>query len=131
MALWSRIRTLLSGPSRRDPSIGLVDGGFDVLSSEEGRVVASVRWQNVLRVHTYKVDLATTDCICLSFEFNNGAAPVRVSEEWAGFAELFAPLAAAFPTIPPGWYAEVMTPAFKANHRVLYDASPSHSAASV
>jgi hypothetical protein len=131
MDLWSRIRILLSGPSRRDPRIGLVDGGFDVLSIEEGRVVASVRWQNVLRVHTYKVDLATTDCICLTFEFNNGAAPVQVSEEWSGFAELVAPLAAAFPTIQPEWYAEVMTPAFEANHRVLYDASPSHSAASV
>jgi hypothetical protein len=131
MALWSRIRTLLSGPSKRDPRIGLVDGGLDVFSSETGHVVASVRWQNVLRVHTYKVDLATTDCICLTFEFNNGMAPVRVSEEWVGFAELFEPLAAAFPTIPPEWYADVMTPAFKANHRVLYDASPSHSAASV
>ena len=61
-----------------------------------------------------KVDLATTDCICLTFEFNNGMAPLQVSEEWAGFAELFGPLAAAFPTIPPEWYAEVMTPAFKA-----------------
>ena len=131
MALWSRLRTLLSGASRGDPSIRLVDGGFDVLSNEEGQVAASVRWQNVLRVHTYKVDLATTDCICLTFEFNNGIAPVRVSEEWAGFAELFGPLAAAFPTIPPEWYAEVMTPAFKENHRVLYDASPSHSAAIV
>jgi hypothetical protein len=131
MALWSRIRALLSGPSKRDPRIRLVDGGFDLISSEAANVVASVRWQNVLRVHACKIDLATTDCICLTFEFNNGTAPVQVSEEWAGFADLFAPLAAAFPTIPPEWYAEVMTPAFKTNHRVLYDASPSHSAAIV
>ena len=131
MALWSRIRALLSGSSRRDPRIRLVEGGFDVVSSEAASAVASVRWQNVLRVHTYKIDLATTDCICLAFEFNSGTTPVQVSEEWAGFAELFAPLAAAFPTISPDWYAEVMTPAFKTNHRVLYDAGPSHSAAIV
>jgi len=122
---------LLSGPSKRDPRIELVDGGFDVFSIETGHVVASVRWRNVLRVHTYKVDLATTDCIWLTFELDNGTATVRISEEWAGFARLFEPLAAAFPTIPSEWYADVMTPAFKANHRVLYDASPSHSAASV
>jgi hypothetical protein len=131
MALWSRIRSLLSSRSKRDPRIALVDGGFDMISIEDGRVIASVRWRSVLRIHTYKVDLTTTDCICLTFESNNGTAPVQVSEEWAGFAELFAPLAAAFPTIPPEWYAEVMTPAFQANHRVLYDADPPPSAAIV
>ena len=129
MAWWSRIRTALSRRPKRDPRVGLVDGGFDLFSLDDGQVVASVRWANVLRIHTYKVDLVTTDCICLLFEFKDGAAPVQASEEWAGFAELFAPLAAAFPTIPSEWYTEVMSPAFESKHRVLYDASPSHGAA--
>jgi len=119
---------MLSGRSKRDPGIRLVDGGFDLFSADDSQAVASVRWSNVLRVHTYKVDLATTDCICLLFEFKDDTAPVQVSEEWTGFAELFGPLCTAFPSISPEWYAEVMTPAFETKHRVLYEATASHSA---
>jgi hypothetical protein len=122
---------MLSGRSKRDLGISLVDDGFDLFSPVGSQVVASVRWSNVLRVHTYKVDLVTTDCICLLFEFKDGTAPVQVSEEWPGFAELFGPLCTAFPSISPEWYAEVMTPAFETKHRVLYEATGSHSAAVV
>jgi hypothetical protein len=94
----------------------------DVVSPAGGRLLAGVRWPDVVRIQTFKLDLLTTDCIHLLFEFRDDRAPVRISEEWTGFAELFEPLAAAFPSIPPGWYMEVMTPAFETRRRVLYDA---------
>jgi hypothetical protein len=39
MALWSSIRTLFSSRSERDPRIEFVDGGFDVISFEEGHAM--------------------------------------------------------------------------------------------
>ena len=120
--LWSRFR-LRKEP---DPRIVLVDGGIDIVSSSDAQTRASVRWRNVARILTYKVDLLTTDCICLLFEFIDGSPAVQVSEEWGGFDEIFGPLSAAFPTIPSDWYLAVMTPAFEANRRVLYD-SEMHS----
>jgi hypothetical protein len=57
------------------------------------------------------------------FELTEGKPPVQVSEEWAGFQELFGPLSTAFPTISGDWYMEVMTPAFETKHKVLYDRS--------
>jgi len=74
-------------------------------------------------MQTYKVDLLTTDCICLLFEFRDGRPSVQVSEEWQGFADLFEPLSAAFPSIPANWHMEVMTPAFETKQRVLYEAN--------
>jgi hypothetical protein len=59
----------------------------------------------------------------LLFERRDGAAPVQVSEEWRGFADLFEPLRVAFPSIPEDWYVVVMKPAFERNQRVLYDAT--------
>lgn len=99
-----------------------MEAGLDLVSPLDQRVVASVRWADVTRIRTYKVDLITTDCICLLFELDNGQAPVRISEEWSGFADLFGPLAAAFPSIPSDWYVDEMTPAFETMHRVLYAA---------
>jgi hypothetical protein len=104
---------------QRNPHILLVEGGFDVV---QVRVLAEVRWSEVSRIETYKLDLVTTDCICLSFEFRDGRPPVQISEEWAGFADLFQPMSLAFPSILRDWYFEVMLPAFETNHRVLYEA---------
>jgi hypothetical protein len=123
MGWWSRFRELLQGRPRPEPVIRIVDDGFELVSPGDQSTIALVRWRDVTRIHTYKIDLVTTDCIRLLFEFNGGRAPLQVSEEWRGFADLFAPLSAAFPSIPPDWYVEVMKPAFETNRRILYDAT--------
>lgn len=74
------------------------------------------------RIQTYKVDLLTTDCICLLFEFRDGTAPIQVSEEWPGFADFMVAMGHRFPSIPEDWYLEVMQPAFAPNRRVLFEA---------
>ena len=122
MALWPWIQSFFRRRRRADPRILQIrDGGFDVLDESNQAVVGSVRWTDVGRIQTYKIDLMTTDCICLLFESRSGQAPLQVSEEWKGFSELFDALTTAFPSIPPNWYREVMTPAFQTKRTVLYE----------
>lgn len=122
MRWWSRMRAYFKRSRNADPQIRLAAGGFDLVSTTDQRILTSVRWADVVRIQTYKVDLFTTDCICLLFELRDGRPPVQISEEWQGFADLFEPLSAAFPSVPSDWYMEVMSPAFETKHRVLYDA---------
>ena len=125
MGWWSRLRASMRPAAKRGPIIKVVADGFDIVSPQDQSILARVRWPEVVKVETYKLDLITTDCICLLFERRDGAAPVEVSEELMGFAGLFGPLLSAFPSISEDWYAEVMKPAFERNQRVLYEASQS------
>ena len=125
MGWWLRFRESLQRRPKGDPVIRVVDGGFELASADQS-VVAFVRWSDVRRIQTYKLDLVTTDCICLLFELDGAKVPVQISEEWSGFADLFEPLSLAFPSIPRDWYTEVMDPAFRENRRVLYESSGPH-----
>ena len=131
MSLWSRIRSRTSRQVPADPQLRLKDEGFDLVVAAKGDVVASVRWDEVTRIQAYKLDLVTTDCICLLFELGPSRAPIQVSEEWLGFQELFGPLAKRFPAIPESWYVDIMTPAFEAKRTVLFEASGNHRTAVV
>jgi len=117
--MWSRIRSLFARQTAPDPHVRVTDEGFDLVSAVDQSLISAVRWSDVARIETYKVDLLTTDCICLLFEFRSGAKAIQVSEEWPGFAELFGPLSKAFPAIQENWYLEVMTPAFESKRTVL------------
>ena len=121
MPLWSHIRSLLNRQREPDPRVRLVEGGFELVSPLNESTVGYVRWTEVARIQTYKVDLITTDCICLLFEFIEGKPPIQVSEEWEGFSELFTPLATNFPSMSQNWYLEVMAPAFDRKQKVLYE----------
>lgn len=121
MTLLARITSLFNKQTP-EPTIQVRDDGFALLDPTTGTAIRTVRWADVARIQTYKLDLVTTDCICLLFESRSGGEPTQVSEEWKGFADLFGPLTAAFPTIPKDWYTEVMQPAFETKRTVLYDA---------
>jgi hypothetical protein len=131
MGLWSRIQSFFRRGGRADPLVRVTEGGFDLLDGATQAVICSVRWADVAKIQTYKLDLLTTDCICLLFESRSGQPPVQVSEEWKGFSDLLNPLTAAFPSIPQNWYMEVMTPAFETKQTVLYDAGRSHGTVAV
>jgi hypothetical protein len=120
MSLWTSIRSILSGTAPADPVIRVIGAGFDVLNPADGSLAASVRWDDVTRIQAYKRDLVTTDCICLRFERGPDRPAVELSEEWQGFADLFGALERRFPTIPPSWYVDIMTPAFEAKRTVLF-----------
>ena len=119
------MRASIRPAAMRDPIIKVIADGFELVSPEDQSILVRVHWPKVSKIETYKLDLVTTDCICLLFEQFDGVAPVQVSEEWSGFTELFGPLLDVFPSIPKDWYVEVMKPAFERNHRVLYETSRS------
>ena len=123
MSLWSLIRSRFSRSAPIDPLIRIKDEGFEVVEARSEAVIASVKWVEVARIQAYKLDLVTTDCICLLFEFTTPSAPLEVSEEWIGFNEIFSPLTQHFPVIPESWYEDIMTPAFETKRTVLFDAS--------
>lgn len=56
--------------------------GFDGMKSN------LVRWSDIRRISTHKLDLLTTDEIRLVIEHDGAAAPTEVSEEQPGFEQL-------------------------------------------
>ena len=64
--------------------------------------------------------VTAVDEIMLRFEtVEQPGTVVEVSEQWPGFGDLFEPLEREL-GITPGWYQEVMHPAFATNSRVLF-----------
>jgi hypothetical protein len=121
MSLWSRAKSVFQRPSDATTHVVHVSSdGFKVCARGSASPEASMRWDEVICVRTYKLDLFTVDCICLLFE-RAGAAPVQVSEEWEGFVELMERMRERFPSIPSDWYMKVMQPAFERNETVLYE----------
>ena len=105
---------------RREPvtfTVRADDGGVvGTMSNREHPV--SFSWREVEEIQTFKRDLFSYDEICLSF---------RVSDVWyefwesdAGFQQLAELMQAKFPSIPEGWYGEVMQPPFATNQRTLW-----------
>jgi hypothetical protein len=108
-----------------ESGIVLEPGGFAVLTTRGRRF--AVRWAGVRSVIAYKRDLFATDEICLVFESDDFTGVREVSEEWAGFQELFGVMEKEL-GISPGWYMEIMTPVFEPTPRLLFDraAHPRH-----
>jgi hypothetical protein len=122
-SLWSRARAAFgTGPALPGPNrtLTLTATGFEVADDLTGRAEAVARWDEITRIRTYKVDLVTTDCICLLFE-RAAAEPLQVSEEWNGFVDLMEMMRERFPTIPSDWYEAVMQPPFERNETTLFE----------
>jgi hypothetical protein len=100
-------------------AIRLVSAGFQLL--DQDRVVETVDVQHVTRLIAYKLDLLTSDCICLRIERRN-EDEVTVHEEMPGFSELFTVLAVSFPGLDREWYFKVMSPAFRRNETTIWRA---------
>ena len=128
--MWSRIQSFFGRRRRADPIVRVTDDGFTLLDAKTQTAIRAVRWTDVTRIQTYKLDLFTTDCICLLFESRSDQPPVQVSEEWKGFTDLFGPLSAAFPSIPQGWYGQVTLPPFETKRTVLYEVDDIHTGVS-
>ena len=120
MRLLSRIRTLFSPAPV--PAAVPAEPASDVELSADGFGCGArvVHWSDVVRIRTYKIDFVDIDCVCVQFELRGGPA-VEVTEESNGFNDFVDELAERFPSIDPGWYATVMSPAFARNEAVLFE----------
>jgi hypothetical protein len=85
-----------------------------------GRELFRVCWSDVREIRAYKRDLLATDRICLGFRDTQADEYFEVHEEMIGFDLLRTRLAEVFPTIPSGWFEDVMHPAFATNLVVLF-----------
>lgn len=52
-----------------------------------------------------------------------GDESMQVSEEWPGFQDLLRMMETEF-GISPGWYVEIMVPAFEQMQRILFERVP-------
>jgi hypothetical protein len=75
------------------------------------------RWIDVTEVRTFKRDLGTIDGIRLAFEA--GGLWHEFGEDLEGFGRLSDAMSEHIPSIPAGWCADVMHPAFATNERFL------------
>jgi hypothetical protein len=80
-----------------------------------------VKWCEVKRVFTYKVDCWGYDVIWLAFETYDSERVVHVSEDAEHFSKLMKALARVFPEIDPEWYIKVMQPPFAENFTILVE----------
>lgn len=126
IGLWPRIQEFFRRQRRAGLAVCVTNGGFALLDAKTGNTVCTMQWADISKIQVYKLDLLTTDCICLLFESRSGQPAIQVSEEWMGFSDLFNPLSTAFPSIPENWYMEVMLPAFAEKRAILYDANGAH-----
>jgi hypothetical protein len=116
MLTWLR-RALKKHSSR--PRIELEDDGFALVEPPDERT--SICWASITRVSAFKRDHFTTDEVVLAFEVAEHPGVIQeVSEEWAGFVDLFGPMEEML-DISPVWYREIVAPAFVPMYRVLYD----------
>lgn len=101
------------------PHLALDNDGFAIVTPDGER--HRVRWRDVTRVATYKLDLFAVDSIVLAFETSERPGLVlEVREEYAGFRDLFSPLASEL-GVDTEWYRTVMLPPFAMNYRVLFE----------
>jgi len=120
MSILTNLKQWISSKRRGvDPvkeSILVHEDGF-TLSKADATI--EVKWREVKRVFTYKLDCYGYDVILLGFEIYDRERLVQVSEEADDFNKLMLALAHAFPEIDPEWYPKVMQPPFAENFTIL------------
>lgn len=118
------VRSLAARPAPEPPRLEVRTDGFTLWYG--GKALATLGWEQIDRIATYKRDNYVTDEIMLGFEYagaDGRTMHLEVSEEWAGFQDLFGVLEERFPGLSPEWYMRVMQPAFESNYTVLYERS--------
>jgi hypothetical protein len=89
-----------------------------------GDRVAELKWSEVERVFTYKVDCFGYDMIWLAFERHGHDEAIHIPEEAEGFENLMSAIGKTFPEINPEWYLMVMQPPFAETLTILFERRP-------
>lgn len=117
------LKSLLKSINRR-PDPGVVR----IRASEESFVALwkdgrndEVKWSQVERIFTYKVDCYGYDMIWLAVERQGHDGALHIREEAEGFQDLMTAMGKALPEINPEWYFEVSLPPFAENLTLLFE----------
>lgn len=118
--MWSFWQSFVSRLRRKPATIVKIAPDNDGVVASWSNLEHPVRfaWRDVEQIETFKRDLLTIDQICLAFCVSG----IRYEfwEEDAGFDLLAKLMEEKFPSIPEGWYGQVMQPAFATNQRTLW-----------
>jgi hypothetical protein len=79
-----------------------------------------IQWTEIQSILGYKLDLLTTDEICLDI-FCDNKISFTVTEETAGWFGFLKRIKEQFPTIEPDWSFNIQSPAFTTNLTLIYD----------
>ncbi|RSK32531.1 hypothetical protein [Hymenobacter metallilatus] len=77
-------------------------------------------WRNLTAAFGYKVDVYTTDEICLDL-FWADAPRLTLSESTPQWLAVLTELQKQVPTVPPSWYADISVPAFETKLTLLFE----------
>ncbi|MCA6368761.1 MAG: hypothetical protein IM631_20985 [Cytophagales bacterium] len=80
----------------------------------------NIEWKKIQSIFAYKLDLMTTDEICIDI-FCDDNISFRVTEETAGWFVFLERLKEQFPTVEEDWNVSITHPAFATNLTLLYD----------
>jgi hypothetical protein len=116
--LMKLIGRLTTRPWPEEPEIRLTEDGFVVARGEQ--TLFRVRWPEVREVFAFKMDLFTTDCICLGFRVSDAGDFYRVDEEMPGYADLVEAVEVVYPDHNKKWWSQVAFPAFAANRTTVW-----------
>lgn len=124
MNLLSKLYCFFS-PSRTDRKNNLIRVAPSLQCSKDGFAIITnnaeqhIQWRDIQKITAYKVDLFTTDEICMEIILVQDS--VTISEEVIGWPAFSAAVLQQFPSIPKDWEWVIAQPAFAANYTVLYE----------
>ena len=79
-----------------------------------------IDWSEIEKLTAYKIDLLSTDEICLFVQAENGKQ-FEISESTKGWFQFIQKLKEEFPTINKTWEIDIAVPAFERKETELYD----------
>ncbi len=90
--------------------------GFDI-DLKDG--FHSIKWTEIERLQAYKVDLLTTDEICIEITFDNKT--ILVTEETKGWYQFIDKIKSELPFVNNNWEALVLETPFEYNLTTIYE----------
>ena len=91
------------------------EDGFEYLF-KDGPI--KIKWSDISSLTGYKIDLFTTDEICLDIVWQG--YQMTITEETPGWYQFVERTKAIFPDIPKDWDINIIHPAFAENRTVIY-----------
>src|SRR5882757_1198734 len=79
----------------------------------------SIKWADIERLQAYKVDLMTTDEICMYITYNNKW--IMITEDTSGWYKFIERLQSSLPDITDKWEATVLKSPFEYDLTTIYE----------
>ena len=101
---------------KKNGIIELCENGFQVT---QNNVVSIIEWLSIDKINAFKVDLLTSDEICLEIDYLDKR--ILITEECIGWRIFVSELINRIPTIDSEWEGKIMRPAFDRNETEMFD----------